>query len=293
MFLFILTSRHLTFQFFPYTTLFRAERRAAEQEARRAEQAAEQAAVAACTLALQTLITERLGRRRGGRSKEQQIMRQKIIDGIRASLQTPYKNIDIDVTVVEGSGLFIKFRYKRSATPFSPFHVSIHDQHYQRSPQIYANSMAHSTSNDQNPLVLRERQSLLRLNCNNTQNDGREEIQFVLEVVNWLQAGNNAETMGIVNATIHGLNNLFRAPMYNVDGSWTGTLPFAATAEDNSDYETLFPGLKGGRTLKYKKIKNIKRKSIKINKSSKKRKTQKTKKRRKKKVLVKPAREIK
>ena len=278
-----------------------AERRVAQaaqaaqaaQRAQRAQRAAAreaQRADTACTIALQNLITERLGRGAGGRTNAQIATRSSIIAGIIADILSrpgvrgpqsyTYTNLQVEVKVSDGGqdgtnrGLFIAFKTPRTRPNLSPFHVSVHDGNYQRNPQEYNGSMAHSRSDIKNPKpgkeqIVTERQSLLRLDCNNTQNDGREEIQFTLEVANRLQASN--ETMAFVNATIHNLNlHLFNTPMYVVDGSWTGTLPF--TDADFPVLVTKKEGTKkkGGRTLKYKKIKNIKRKSIKINKSSKK-----------------------
>lgn len=233
-----------------------------------------------CQKALYNLITELLSRRPGKPKTEQSKLRKVITDEIKQTILLSagnIHNVEINLSISNGNvskgvngGLFIEFKSVHLASNKGKFHLTIHDNFFQKNPTKFKGSMAHTTSTDTDPYKANV-QTILKLNCIKSQ-DGRE-ISFNLTLRDNLSADDTSRQM--INIAIDVLNNkLFNQHMYlHDDDSWHINKQVNTDVSDMVEY----PPLGAGKRRKYKKTKkrtkNIKKKSRKSRKQ--KRKTRK------------------
>ena len=218
-----------------------------------------------CQKALYNLITELLSREPGRPVKEQSNLRKAIVLDIKKEIISIYPGINVWVNLKVTSrkknrGLIIEFISNQFTTKDGQFHLTIHDNFFQKNPREFKGSMAHTTSTDTDPHRVNV-QTILKLDC--VRSDDKRAILFNLRLFDGLSASDNYKD--IINIAINVLNNrLFEQIMYLHD-------------EDDDDSWHINPLVSGGKRRKYKKTKkrtkNIKKKSRKSRKQ--KRKTRK------------------
>ena len=113
-----------------------------------------------CQQALYSLITELLSRRPGRPTQEQTDLRQDITNEIKHMILSAgnIHNVEIKLSISNGNvskgvngGLIIDFKSVHLANNQGKFHLTIHDNFFQKNPIEFKGSMAHTTSTNTDP----------------------------------------------------------------------------------------------------------------------------------------------